>query len=89
MKKNQIVLIEWLDSKGINNTWEYIEGMESLLPQKCVSVGFLWEDGKEYKTILQSYGGGQVLGRTTIPTRSIIKMRKLSVSVRRPLRNKS
>ena len=71
------VLIEWLDSKGIINTWEYLEEIESLCPQKCVSVGFLLEDKKGYKTILQSYGGNQILGRTTIPACSIVKMRKL------------
>lgn len=75
--KYKPVIIEWLDSKGFTNTWEYVEGLEPLEPQKCVSVGFLFENKKEYKTILQSYGGGQILGRTTIPTRSILSLNKL------------
>lgn len=49
----KLVLIEWLDSKGITNQWEYLDEIESIKPCKCLSVGFLLEETEQYKTIAQ------------------------------------
>mgnify|MGYP001587159507 FL=1 len=76
---SQPVLIEWLDSKGINNQWEYLDEIEPLLPSRCISVGFLIEETPEYKTIAQSVSATQVLGRMTIPCCSIQKVVELKV----------
>jgi len=44
-----IVLIEWLDSKGLER-WEYLDEIEFMPPAICYSVGFMTEDHAEYKT---------------------------------------
>lgn len=77
LKKYKIVMIEWKDSKGMGNSWEFIDDIEPLKPETCFSVGFLLEDNKEYKTILQSYGGSQILGRTTIPSCAIASIKQI------------
>jgi hypothetical protein len=69
--KYKLVLIEWLDSKGITDQWEFLDKIESMKPSKCFSVGFLIEETSQYKTIAQSINDTQVIGRTTIPRCSI------------------
>lgn len=77
MKNYKPVIIEWVDSKGSTSGWEHLEDVEPILPAECASIGFLFEDKKEYKTLLQSVGSGQILGRITIPTRAIKRITKL------------
>jgi hypothetical protein len=67
MVKQKIVFIEWLDSKGITNQWEYWDELESLKPDRCYSVGFLIEETDQCKTIAQSISETQVIGRMAIP----------------------
>ncbi len=74
-----IVLIEWVDSKGMER-WEYLDGLEPMPPCVCYSVGFLIEDNKDYKTIALGLSDTQVLGRTTIPTGCIKDLKKLATS---------
>jgi hypothetical protein len=71
-----IVLIEWIDSKGMQK-WEYLDEIEPMEPCLCHSVGFLIEDAKEYKTIALGLTETQVLGRTTIPVCCIKNIKKL------------
>lgn len=74
-----LVLIEWLDAKGLER-WEYRDEIEPYLPALCYSTGFLIDDKAEYKTISQGISETQVLGRMTIPTgciRSIKKIREV------------
>jgi len=61
-----IVLIEWVDSKGMNR-WEYLDEIEPMPPCVCYTVGFIIENNKDYKTIALGLSDTQVLGRTTIP----------------------
>ena len=77
--QKDVVLIEWLDSKGMAR-WEYLDEIESMGPCVCYSVGFLIEDNDEYKTIALGLGETQVLGRTTIPACSIRSLKKLTSS---------
>jgi len=79
MQDKDIILIEWVDSKGMER-WEYLDEIESMLPDICYSVGFLIEDHAEYKTIALGLGTTQVLGRTTIPTCCIKRIIKLNAS---------
>lgn len=74
----KLVFIKWLDSKSGPAGWEYLEDLDPLIPVTCKSVGFLIEDNKLYKTIASTVGGGQVLGRITIPSCSILKLQLLS-----------
>ena len=71
------VEIEWVDSKAGRNEWEYLNDLEPLKPVTCTSVGFLIEDAPEYKTIVHTINTNQILGRITIPSSCIKKIRKL------------
>ncbi len=72
----EIVLIEWMDSKGVNR-WEYLDEIDTMPPCASYSVGFLIENNKDYKTIAIGLTETQVLGRTTIPSGCIKSVRKL------------
>ena len=74
-----IVLIEWVDSKGMER-WEYLDEIEPLPLCICHSVGFIIDDAKDYKTIALGLTETQVLGRTTIPSGCIRSIKKLSTS---------
>ena len=74
-----IVLIEWVDSKGMNR-WEYLDEIEPMPPCICYTVGFITEDNKDYKTIALGLSDTQVLGRTTIPSGCIRSLKKLATS---------
>jgi len=77
---NEIVFIEWFDAKGVQR-WEYLDEIEPMPPCSCYSVGFLIEDTTNYKTIALGLTDTQVLGRTTIPTGCIKRIKKLPISV--------
>lgn len=77
--KQKLVLIEWLDSKGITYQWEYLDEIEPLKADRCLSAGFLIEDTEEYKTIAQSLSETQVIGRTSIPNCSIKSIKEIKV----------
>jgi len=74
-----IVLIEWVDSKGLER-WEYLDEIEPIPPCICYAVGFIIEDNKNYKTIALGLSDTQVLGRTTIPSGCIRSLKKLVTS---------
>jgi len=74
----KLVLIEWKDSKSGPSGWEYIDEIDSIEPITCNSVGFLIDDKENFKTIAPTVGGGQVLGRITIPQCSIVNYKELS-----------
>ena len=78
----EIVLIEWQDSKGMER-WEYLDEIEPMPPGVCYSVGFLIEDGQDYKTIALGLSDTQVLGRMTIPSGCIKSIKKLVISTRK------
>jgi len=75
----EIVLIEWVDSKGLER-WEYLDEIEPLLPCLCYSVGFIIDDNPDYKTLALGLTETQVLGRTTIPSGCIKSIKKLVTS---------
>ncbi len=79
MINNEIVLIEWVDSKGLER-WEYLDEIEPLPPCICYAVGFIIEDNKDYKTLALGLSETQVLGRTTIPSGCIRSVKKLVTS---------
>lgn len=71
------VKIEWLDSRIAPTQWDYCDGLPPLEPLKCQTIGFLFEDKSEYKTIVQTISDNLVLGRISIPTVSITKIQKI------------
>lgn len=70
--KPKMVLIKWCDSVGITGEWEFIDDIEKMKPHICFSVGFLVDNNKDYKTLASSLNKNQVIGRITIPERSIL-----------------
>jgi len=74
MKK---IEIKWIDSKAGKNEWEYIDDLETIRPVMCTSIGFLLEDTPEYKPIVHTNNKDQVLGRITIPSSCIKKIKEL------------
>ena len=79
MMDKDIVLVEWVDSKGMER-WEYLDEIEPMPPCVCYTVGFIIEDNKDYKTLALGLSETQVLGRTTIPSGCIRSIKKLSTS---------
>jgi len=77
LNKFDKVLIEWLDSKGVTGEWEFINEITPLTPCLCTSIGFILEDNKQYKTIVQTKSNSQVVGKMTIPSCSIKKIQKI------------
>jgi len=75
----EIVLIEWVDSKGMER-WEYLDEIDPLPPCVCYAVGFMIDDKPEYKTLALGLTETQVLGRTTIPAGCIKSIKKLTTS---------
>lgn len=71
------MIIEWVDSKGSECGWEHLEDIKPIKPAKCASIGFLFENKKEYKSLLQSVSDGQILGRITIPSCAIKRITAL------------
>ena len=76
--KKKLVSITWLDSKGLTSEWEHWDDIEPLRPSVCLTVGFLIDDNSKYKTLAMTISKGQVFGRITIPTCSIVKINVLS-----------
>ncbi len=75
-----LVRIQWLDSKGVVDAWEFIDGLKPMKPCACVSVGFLIDDHPDYKTIALTMSEDQVLGRLTIPMCAIQNIAPLAWS---------
>ncbi len=76
--KKKLVMVTWIDSKGMTTSWEQIEVLK---PSTCVTTGFLIDDiNKKYKTLTMAISKGQVFGRITIPTCSIVNYRVIKTS---------
>jgi len=73
----KLVIIHWMDSKGITSEWEFLDDLKAYVPAECTSVGYLLEDAPEYKTIVQSLGGSQVMGRLSIPAACIQEIKEV------------
>jgi len=78
-----LVLIEWFDSFGCSSNWQKLE-IESIGPLVCRSVGWLAYDGPACKVIVphqtdrnHASVSQQGCGDMTIPTQSIIRVRRL------------
>lgn len=84
MDKNKVklVLVEWEDSRQPSNSWQRLVEFKPEGISKCVSVGFLIHDKKDFKVIAPNIGDAfdknmQVMGAINIPTTCIKKITKL------------
>ncbi len=74
-----MVKIHWIDSHGVDPSWEFWDEIKPLLPVDVFSIGYLIDSNKSYKTIAISITENQVLGRLTIPASCIKKITTLYV----------
>ena len=80
----QIVLIDWIDSKGITDKWEHLDGLKPMTCCICRTIGFVLDETDDYVTIAQSITlieneeESQVLGRMSIPKVSIKDRKNLT-----------
>lgn len=72
--KHKIVKIHWVDSYGVEGTWESWDELPPFLPVEVFSIGYLIDNNKNYKTIAQSVSETHILGRMTIPIGCIKKI---------------
>ena len=73
------VMVEWIDSKGITDSWEFIAEIESMPPVQCSSIGFVLESSNQYTTICQTKSDQQVLAQMTIPAVAIKSIKKIGL----------
>ncbi len=84
MKKNRLVIIEWINSHS-GRGWQTIEQFDKIAePLYCRSVGWNLSEKKDCKVIVPHISGerqGDVLlqgcGDLTIPTKAILKITAL------------
>lgn len=74
--KRPLVLyaVEWVDSLGISDQWEFREELGDMEPVSCYSCGFLEELTDTKIVLAMTIGGSQVLGRLCIPRQAIVRM---------------
>lgn len=72
----RIVEIEWLDSVGKPEVWEFADA-DPLEPSSIVSIGYLWKETSDAVTICQSQSPSQVARRFTIPRGCIRRLRTI------------
>ncbi len=72
MKLGDLVYIVWADSKGSDARWEYLDELDRMTPGLCKMAGFLIDNATGHKTLAFVMGTNQLMGRVTVPTRSII-----------------
>lgn len=82
-KQPPLVAIEWIDSGQPIPGWQWLEGLAERRPHRCVSVGFLIQDGAEAKVLAPNLGASnerewdQASGLITIPTPAVTKIKPL------------
>lgn len=70
-------IIEWIDSCSSTTRWELVSEADPQPADRCVSVGFIIEDTKEYVCITGSRSTSCVMCRLTIPKVAILSRHKL------------
>lgn len=84
-KKCPLVLIEWEDSMRPQPAWTHLAALrDAPAPTLCASVGWLLHDTKRVKVLAPNMGGiegagdnAQASGMMTIPTRCVLRVKRL------------
>jgi len=71
------VIIEWMDSVGVTDSWENWDALEPMEPARITTVGFLICEDATSKTVAQSVSEKQVVGRICIPAGTIASMKRI------------
>lgn len=73
-----LVMIQWLDSRQPDPTWQHLHNLEIPKPVECATVGWLVHDGSDCKILCQNVGdfegNAQVGGVMTIPSRAVLRI---------------
>ena len=78
-----LVMVEWEDSRQPSPGWVYLASLDPVDAVRCVSVGWLVEDGIKVKALAPNMGdfsgesSVQVSGVIRIPTRCIVRVVEL------------
>ncbi len=76
----RLVMIEWEDSAQPIAAWAYLDSLDTSQAVRCVSVGWLINDGPDVKALAPNMGNlndessAQVSGVIRIPTRCISRI---------------
>lgn len=79
-KPARLVLVEWLDSRHPESSWQHLTDIPKPKPVSCVSVGWLIHDGKKAKALAQSFADMddpkniQASGVVHIPTCCVVRI---------------
>ena len=72
----KLVLIEWLDAQSMaDGGWQRRKDVEKLTPALVRSVGWIFDETKDYVTLIAHDGDGEVSGDFSIPKACIKKRR--------------
>lgn len=83
INKYPLVLLEWEDSIQPRPSWMYISDFDNPYVTKCISVGWLIDDGEDTKSLAPNLGNpdnqevAQASGIISIPTRCVTRLVKL------------
>lgn len=79
----RLVLVEWLDSRRPDPTWQHLTDLDQQGICKCASVGWLIRDDETLKILAPNMGdiddvrNVQVSGCISIPTQSVTAIKLL------------
>ena len=91
MGKVRLVIVEWDDSRQPDGKWQFLNSISFPKVCRCVSVGYLIEDGKDKKILapncadIDNINDMQVSGIITIPSTCIRSIRQLREAKGLPL----
>jgi hypothetical protein len=83
MNKKRLILIEWVDSYSVYETWDFIKELSEPTLQMCYSVGFVIKENDESIMIIPHLSGvsdyslGAGMGGICIPKACILKINEL------------
>jgi hypothetical protein len=49
------VIISWLDINSCDNAWNTEEDLKDLVPAMCTTIGYLYEDNKDWVKTFATY----------------------------------
>jgi hypothetical protein len=80
MTRNKLVLIKWVDSYSVCESWNFIKEIAEPANVECVSVGFVIKENTDNILILPHISGDNEAGRggICIPKISITQIKELN-----------
>lgn len=76
------VIISWLDINSCENAWNNEEDLKDLVPATCTTIGYLYEDNKDWVKTFATYSFNSdstldVGDAVVIPRGVILSIKKL------------